>query len=205
MAQALKMLEHLSPQVILVDESAMLATSPRFLDLEIDGNSLESSIAALTQYAPVVLVSAAHHHEPLAFLIGSGAVDLVARIGDFVPIAAGLVERRLRLGERLGRGTSSDDEEADFGEMLRHEVNNPLTGILGNAELLLSRRDHLSPKTIARIETIAELAVRLRETVRRLSDTWASQRDPAQYRVEALRRRSVCIFYSTFSRRKDAP
>ena len=63
--------------------------------------------------------------------------------------------------------------------MLRHEVNNPLTGILGNAELLLSRRDHLSPKTIARIETIAELAMRLRETVRRLSDTWALQRDHA--------------------------
>jgi signal transduction histidine kinase len=178
-AEALKILVGLSPQVILVDESAMLATSPRYLDLEIEGNSLESSVAALTEHAPVVLISAAHHHEPLSFLIGSGAVDLVARIGDFVPIAVGLVARRLRLGERLGAGACTDGEEADFGEMLRHEVNNPLTGILGNAELLLSRRDHLSPKTIARIETIAELAMRLRETVRRLSDTWALQRDHA--------------------------
>ncbi|HXN65491.1 MAG TPA: histidine kinase dimerization/phospho-acceptor domain-containing protein [Candidatus Acidoferrales bacterium] len=178
-AEALKILVGLSPQVILVDESAMLATSPRYLDLEIEGNSLESSVAALTEHAPVVLISAAHHHEPLSFLIGSGAVDLVARIGDFVPIAVGLVARRLRLGERLEAGACTDDEEADFGDMLRHEVNNPLTGILGNAELLLSRRDNLSPKTIARIETIAELAMRLRETVRRLSDTWALQRDHA--------------------------
>ncbi len=28
-------------------------------------------------------------------------------------------------------------ETRDFGEVLRHELNNPLTGILGNAEMLL--------------------------------------------------------------------
>ena len=49
-------------------------------------------------------------------------------------------------------------------------MNNPLTGILGNAELLLARREGLSPAAVIRVETIAELAVlRLRETVRRLS------------------------------------
>lgn len=31
-----------------------------------------------------------------------------------------------------------DSGEKDFGEGLQHELNNPLTGILGNAELLLS-------------------------------------------------------------------
>jgi CheY-like chemotaxis protein len=41
-------------------------------------------------------------------------------------------------------------------------------------------RDRLSPQAISHIETIAELAVRLRETVRRLSDTWASHHDPAR-------------------------
>jgi signal transduction histidine kinase len=57
-----------------------------------------------------------------------------------------------------------------FGEILRHEVNNPLTGILGNAELLLARRDSLPPAAVQRLETIAELAIRLRETIRRLSE-----------------------------------
>ena len=65
----------------------------------------------------------------------------------------------------------------DFGELLRHEVNNPLTGILGNAELLLARRDQLPPAAVERLETIAELAVRLRETVRRLSHTWEERHD----------------------------
>ncbi len=45
----------------------------------------------------------------------------------------------------------------DFGEILRHEVNNPLTGILGNTELLLARRDRLPPGAVERLQTIAEL------------------------------------------------
>jgi signal transduction histidine kinase len=65
----------------------------------------------------------------------------------------------------------------DFGQLLRHELNNPLTGILGNAELLLSevrrRNDGQMPQGgQMRLETIAALAVRLRETVRRLSQEW---------------------------------
>ena len=32
---------------------------------------------------------------------------------------------------------NSCHEIRNFGELLRHELNNPLTGILGNAELLL--------------------------------------------------------------------
>jgi len=64
----------------------------------------------------------------------------------------------------------------DFGELLRHELNNPLTGILGNAELLLvemQRGDGVLPEQARlRLETIAALAVRMRETVRRLSEDW---------------------------------
>jgi signal transduction histidine kinase len=70
-------------------------------------------------------------------------------------------------------------EQPDFGAVLRHELNNPLTGILGNAELLLaeSRRKNLRlpEQAQARLETIAALAVRMRETVRRLSDEWQAQ------------------------------
>jgi signal transduction histidine kinase len=51
-------------------------------------------------------------------------------------------------------------------------MNNPLTGILGNAELLLARREQLTPTMVGRLETIAGLAIRLRETVRRLSRVW---------------------------------
>jgi signal transduction histidine kinase len=75
---------------------------------------------------------------------------------------------------------SSNDLAGDFGEILRHEVNNPLTGILGNTELLLARRDRLPPGAVERLETIAELAVRLRETVRRLSNAWEEHHETAR-------------------------
>ncbi len=68
------------------------------------------------------------------------------------------------------------NDEQEFGAVLRHELNNPLTGILGNAELLLVelRRKNLELPAQAqlRLETIASLAVRMRETVRRLSEEW---------------------------------
>jgi len=74
-------------------------------------------------------------------------------------------------------GEALDGLAEDFGEVLRHELNNPLTGILGNAELLLSeirRNDdgRLPVGGLQRLETIATLAVRLRETIRRLSQEW---------------------------------
>ena len=77
--------------------------------------------------------------------------------------------------ENLGKALDGMTE--DFGEVLRHELNNPLTGILGNAELLLSeiRRNNdgrLPSGGLQRLETIAILAVRLRETIRRLSQEW---------------------------------
>ena len=60
----------------------------------------------------------------------------------------------------------------DFGEVLRHELNNPLTGILGNAELLLARRERFSALDTQRLQTVVDLAVRLRETIRRLTNSW---------------------------------
>jgi len=71
---------------------------------------------------------------------------------------------------------SSCHEIRNFGELLRHELNNPLTGILGNAELLLvemKRQQIVLPEPArSRLETIAALAMRMRETVRRLSEDW---------------------------------
>lgn len=84
----------------------------------------------------------------------------------------------MREPEELILSSESPPElNRNFGELLRHEVNNPLTGILGNAELLLRHREGMHPQTIARLETIAELAIRLRETIRRLSDCWEASHD----------------------------
>ena len=149
--------------VFLLDESGIEDRSKE---------GLESAVNWLAEVGPVIVVAEPERQAELAFLLTSGAADFVARTGNFVPVAVGLAERRRRLasGDGLGvPGGWGEEFSTDFGEILRHEVNNPLTGILGNAEMLLARRDHLPASAVERLETIANLAVRLRETVRRLS------------------------------------
>jgi signal transduction histidine kinase len=108
-----------------------------------------------------------------------------------------MVERRLRHAELVANQAQqqADIQPASngeaFGELLRHEMNNPLTGILGNAELLLAevRRKNDGRLPIGgqqRLETIAALAVRLRETVRRLSEQCEIRHQPAQQQVDRL-------------------
>ena len=58
------------------------------------------------------------------------------------------------------------DEVADVITRVRHEINNPLTGVLGQAQLLL--REELDEKTRKRVQTIEELAIRLRDIVGQL-------------------------------------
>lgn len=138
-------------------------------------------MSLLSEIAPVVVSAAPEKQAGLAFLITSGAVDFVARAGNFLPIVAGMLDRRVRMAERAAGMIQfpKDELSGDFGEILRHEVN-PLTGILGNTELLLARRDRLPPAAVERLETIAGLAVRLRETVRRISNAWDEHQEPAR-------------------------
>jgi signal transduction histidine kinase len=163
-----------APAAIFLDESA--------IDAAHDGETLESAVALLTEAAPVVVAAMPERQAALAFLITSGAVDFVARTQDFLPLVAGMLDRRVRLAERAADTLlfSREEVSGDFGEILRHEVNNPLTGILGNTELLLARRDGLPPAAVERLETIAGLAVRLRETVRRLSNAWDENHEHAR-------------------------
>jgi signal transduction histidine kinase len=198
LAQARSRLRRIAPLAILLDESAVLSANG---DPGRDAIPLDAAVRELAEVAPLVLVVAPERQrdlEPFASLVRQGRLDIVTRGGNFLPLAVGLLERYVAsrdLGTEseepaataphtgvaagpmrilAGRAAGSEElfESPEFGEILRHEVNNPLTGILGNAELLLSRRDRLPSAAVQRLETIAALAVRLRETVRRLSNAW---------------------------------
>ena len=51
---------------------------------------------------------------------------------------------------------------------LNHEINNPLTAVLGNAQLLLLQAKNLSPETVEKLKAIEESALRIREVTLRL-------------------------------------
>ena len=72
--------------------------------------------------------------------------------------------------ERLRRTVADYEarlnEFADLAARVRHEINNPLTGLIGQAQLLL--REELSDSARRRVQTIEHLATRIRDTVAEL-------------------------------------
>jgi signal transduction histidine kinase len=183
-AAARSTVAHLSPDVIVLEESSL-----RLQEAGVRSSPLEDLVAALAGFAPVVVLGERQAPTGLAALIAAGAADFVAESESQLPAAAACVEKRLRLARRVNPPGAADAGAgidfqglANFGEILRHELNNPLTGILGNAELLLAEVKkqkglHLSESGLHRLETIAALAVRMRETVRRLSQACESREE----------------------------
>lgn len=178
-AAARSTVARLSPDVILLEESSL-----RLAEAGPGGRAspLEDVVAALAGFAPVVVLGERQAPTGLAALIAAGAADFIADSESQLPAAAACVAKRLRIA-REAHGEFPYLE--NFGEILRHELNNPLTGILGNAELLLAevrkqKGPQLSEHGLHRLETIAALAVRMRETVRRLSQACESHEEQAR-------------------------
>ena len=181
---AWRVVEDTSPDLIVLEDASVGA--------EPDGPRgraprLESAVSSLATYAPVVVICGAEHRSELSALVSAGAADYVERNAGCFPLALQHIERRLEHTHNLAPDMSPALLLAseDFGEVLRHELNNPLTGILGNAELLLAeiRRKNdgrLPSGGQQRVETIAALPVRLRETVRRLSHEWRERQVAAR-------------------------
>ena len=71
-----------------------------------------------------------------------------------------------RLRQLVALYESQINEIADLVSRVRHEINNPLTGVLGQAQLLL--REELNDKARKRAETIESLARRLTDIVAEL-------------------------------------
>jgi len=181
--EARALLDRAAPQAILAEDVVLIRENAALRERR---QSLAAGLSLLAAGAPVVWVGVEEDAREVAALVPLLEADFVPRSPLSPPAAITLLERRLRLGgaallraELPRRPVSLEDlalEGRDFGEVLRHELNNPLTGILGNAELLLQEvrrgRVELPAHNLQRLEVIADLAVRMRETVRQLSDRW---------------------------------
>jgi nitrogen-specific signal transduction histidine kinase len=150
------------------------AANVTFIDDQLlqEGARLNEFVKQLAGSAPVVLLADPGRENEVLRFIAEDKLDFVARVGDFAPLVVSVLQCRLG-SAALGMGTvegTDDDATAQLAEIFRHEINNPLTGILGNAELLLAHGAHLNSTDVQRVQTVVELAVRLRETIRRVSD-----------------------------------
>lgn len=165
----------------LLDRANPGFTCAIFLDQQILKDvPLAEALRQLIAFAPVIVAAAPENYPEVGRLVADGVVEFIARTGDFIPLAASLIERRLRWTERpdFDPGIFRAQIPGDLLEFFRHEINNPLTGILGNAEMLLAHRERFSRLETQRLQTVVDLAVRLRETVRLLSKTCEEQLHP---------------------------
>jgi signal transduction histidine kinase len=178
---ALQIIEEAAPGVVLLAEESGLQCAGQPMQLD-------SAVNALAVYAPVVVMGRADRETSLKTLIAAGVADYVPRSEVCMSDALDLLEQRLAHRQRITESVpakAAEDWSKDFAEVLRHELNNPLTGILGNAELLLAeiarKKDGKLPYGgLERVETIAALAMRMRETVRQLSHEWETRNDPVR-------------------------
>jgi signal transduction histidine kinase len=168
LAELYEQMKRSAPHVIVVADDLL------------KGLPLTEILRQLIDVAPVILLAPQERQTEISVLVAGGDVEFVAQVGDFLPLAASLLERRSRWAERseIAAGQLWGELSLDVAEIFRHEINNPLTGILGNAELVLAHGDHMSVTDAQRLRTIVDLAVRLRETIRRLSSALQTQPHP---------------------------
>jgi signal transduction histidine kinase len=138
----------------------------------------------------------------------SAVIELSQELGGegmvgekFWPVTAGLlgreILRRCQAEDRARRAEASCEEaqaQATLGRYIsemRHNINNALTSVLGNAELL-TLEPGLPPPVLSQAETIRNMALRLHEVFRRFASIEEELSVAArQSGKEAARARSV--------------
>ena len=86
----------------------------------------------------------------------------------------------LRLARQAERTAAKNENHATLGRYMldmKHSVNNALTSMLGNAELLLLEPGQLSSQSLAQIKTIHSMALRINEVMQRFSSLASEMRE----------------------------
>jgi len=92
----------------------------------------------------------------------------------------------LRRVEALGFAKQAEREAAKYQRLatlgrymtdMKHSVNNALTSMIGNAELLLLEPGQLSSQSLAQIRTIHSMAMRMNEIMLRFSSLASEMRE----------------------------
>ncbi|MGB8472630.1 MAG: hypothetical protein WCE61_00945 [Candidatus Acidiferrum sp.] len=86
----------------------------------------------------------------------------------------------LRYSKHAEHRAAKNEHDATLGRYMmdmKHSVNNALTSMLGNAELLLLEPGQLTSKSLAQIKTIHSMALRINEIMQRFSSLASEMRE----------------------------
>lgn len=95
--------------------------------------------------------------------------------------------KALQLARQAERNAARNENHATLGRYIlemKHSVNNALTSVLGNAELLLLEPGQLSAQSLAQIKTMHSMALRINEVMQRFSSL-ASEMQEAENASQA--------------------
>ena len=143
------------PTMSLASLLRSLAADSKPVVLVVDS---KAALATIKQELPGAVVL--HRAEGWSDALVSVGIEILGRIE---------AERRMREAETM---RSTLEREAALGRYMlemRHGLNNALTSVLGNSELLLLEPGDLPPTMISQLGTIRNMALRIHETVQRFS------------------------------------
>lgn len=85
-----------------------------------------------------------------------------------------------RVAKQAEKRAAKNETQATLGRYMmdmKHNINNALTSMLGNAELLLLEPGQLSSQSLAQIKTIHSMALRINEIMQRFSSLEGEMRE----------------------------
>jgi len=164
------------PSFVLADSSSPAEFSEGNFDLAVIGSVSADALIPVLQTLkatgkPLIHVSQLNGsapHGPITIPEAPGWPDLL------VTIAEQILDRE-RINAELAKTLETlakVEQQACLGRYMleaRHNLNNALTSILGNSDLILLDSSALPPAQRSQVETIRNMAMRLNEIMRRFS------------------------------------
>jgi len=172
------LLEHEAPSFVVVGSGSSDCRSAQGFDLAVVGGVSAEAVHSVIDRLkptgkPVILVSPFNGHSPR----GMNVVVLleVAEWPDLLLTLAQQILQRERTGDELVRLQALNSElqrQASLGRYMlevRHNLNNALTSVLGNSDLILLDAPELPPAMRNQVETIRNMGMRMNEIMQRFS------------------------------------
>jgi signal transduction histidine kinase len=172
------LVEHEVPSFVVLGSEASDYRSTQGFDLAVVGGVSAEAVHSVIDRLkpagkPVILVSPFNGHSPR----GENVVVLpeVVHWPDLLLTVAHQILQRERTGRELGKLQALNSElqrQASLGRYMldvRHNLNNALTSVLGNSDLILLDAPDLPPATRAQVETIRNMGMRMNEIMHRFS------------------------------------